>query len=125
MVKKARKKHNRKGKTSFITEVAKRDELHTFKVIPKRWVVERSFAWLEKNRRLWKNCERLLNSSLQFTNLAFIALLLKRLRTGCKQSVADYEGAILLGRIYDDPSYLQGVYERIDAQLAIKPVLAN
>ncbi|MUR16719.1 IS5-like element ISAba15 family transposase [Acinetobacter baumannii] len=61
------------------TEVAKRDELHTFKVIPKRWVVERSFAWLEKNRRLWKNCERLLNSSLQFTNLAFIALLLKRL----------------------------------------------
>lgn len=29
------------------TEVAKRDELHTFKVIPKRWVVERSFAWLE------------------------------------------------------------------------------
>ncbi|MGD5558115.1 transposase, partial [Xanthomonas citri pv. citri] len=42
-------------------------------------VVERSFAWLEKNRRLWKNCERLLNSSLQFTSLAFIALLLKRL----------------------------------------------
>ena len=61
------------------TEVAKRDELQTFKVIPKRWVVERSFAWLEKNRRLWKNCERHLNSSLQFTNLAFIALLLKRL----------------------------------------------
>ena len=27
-------------------EVAKRNELHTFKVIPKRWVVERSFAWL-------------------------------------------------------------------------------
>lgn len=61
------------------TEVAKRDELHTFKVILKRWVVERSFAWLEKNRRLWKNCERHLNSSLQFTNFAFIALLLKRL----------------------------------------------
>jgi hypothetical protein len=39
--------------------------------------------------------------------------------------VGVYEGAILLGRIYDDPSYLQGVYERIDAQLAIKPVLAN
>ncbi|MEL6723363.1 MAG: IS5 family transposase, partial [Pseudomonadota bacterium] len=39
-------------------EVAKRNELHTFAVIPKRWVVERSFAWLEKCRRLWKNCER-------------------------------------------------------------------
>ncbi len=39
-------------------QVAKRRELHTFKVMPQRWVVERSFAWLEKNRRLWKNCER-------------------------------------------------------------------
>ncbi|RQW16325.1 IS5 family transposase, partial [Rhodobacteraceae bacterium CH30] len=39
-------------------QIAKRSELHKFSVIPKRWVVERSFAWLEKNRRLWKNCER-------------------------------------------------------------------
>ena len=60
-------------------QIAKRSELHTFKVMPKRWVVERSFAWLEKNRRLWKNCERLLNTSLQFVHLAFLALLLKRL----------------------------------------------
>jgi transposase len=60
-------------------EIAKRSELHTFKVIPKRWVVERSFAWLEKCRRLWKNCERTLNSSAQMVTLAFAALLLKRL----------------------------------------------
>lgn len=60
-------------------EIARRNELHTFAVIPKRWVVERSFAWLEKCRRLWKNCERKLNSSLQMTILAFVALLLKRL----------------------------------------------
>ena len=59
-------------------QIAKRSELHTFKVMPKRWVVERSFAWLEKNRRLWKNCERLLNTSLQFIHLAFLTLLLKR-----------------------------------------------
>jgi transposase len=59
-------------------QIAKRSELHTFAVIPKRWVVERSFAWLEKCRRLWKNCERLLNTSLQFVNLAFLALLLRR-----------------------------------------------
>jgi transposase len=32
--------------------IAKRSELHSFKVIPKRWVVERSFGWLEKCRRL-------------------------------------------------------------------------
>ena len=60
-------------------QIAKRSELHTFKVMPKRWIVERSFAWLEKNRRLWKNCERMINSSLQFIHLAFLALLLKRL----------------------------------------------
>jgi len=60
-------------------EVAKRNELHTFAVIPKRWVVERSFAWLEKCRRLWKNCEGLINTSLQMVVLAFLVLLLKRL----------------------------------------------
>ena len=61
------------------TEVIKRNELHTFKVIPKRWVVERSFAWLEKCRRLWKNAERKLDSSRAMTQIAFISLLLKRL----------------------------------------------
>lgn len=59
-------------------EVAKRSELHKFAVIPKRWVVERSFAWLEKCRRLWKNCERKINTSLQMVILAFLALLVKR-----------------------------------------------
>ena len=59
-------------------QIAKRSEQHTFKLIPKRWIVERSFAWLEKNRRLWKNCERKLNTSLQFVHLAFLALLLRR-----------------------------------------------
>ena len=38
-------------------QVAKHSELHKFAVIAKRWVVERSFAWLDKSRRLWKNCE--------------------------------------------------------------------
>ena len=60
-------------------EVVKRNELHTFVVLPKRWVVERSFAWLEKCRRLWKNCERKLNTSLQMVVLAFMVLILKRL----------------------------------------------
>ena len=38
-------------------EIAKRNELHRFAVLPKRWVIEHSFSWLEKNRRLWKYCE--------------------------------------------------------------------
>ena len=67
-----------KDKLGATVQVAKRNELHTFAVIPKRWVVERSFAWLEKNRRLWKNCERKLNTSLQFVHLAFLILLLRR-----------------------------------------------
>ena len=59
-------------------EVVKRNELHTFKVLPKRWIVERTFGWLDKCRRLWKNCERLLRNSLQMISLAFIRLLLAR-----------------------------------------------
>jgi len=60
-------------------EVAKRNELHTFKVLPKRWVVERSFGWLEKCRRMWKNCERHLSTSRQMVVLAFLVLLLRKL----------------------------------------------
>ena len=59
-------------------QVVKRNELHTFVVIPQRWVVERSYGWLEKCRRLWKNCERKLNTSLQMIVLAFLSLLLRR-----------------------------------------------
>lgn len=59
-------------------KIAKRSELHTFTVMSQRWVVERSFAGIEKCRRLWKNCERKLNTSLQFIHLAFLAVLLRR-----------------------------------------------
>lgn len=59
-------------------EVVKKSDLHSFKVIPKRWIVERTFAWLEKNHRLWKNCERKLSTSKQMTVLALLALVLKR-----------------------------------------------
>lgn len=60
-----------------MVKIAERSELHTFKVMSKCWIVERSFARLEKNRWLWKNCERPLNTSLQFLHLAFLVLLLK------------------------------------------------
>ena len=65
------------GETAAV-QIAKRGEWHKFAVILKRWVVERGFAWLDKNRRLWKNCERHLTTSLQFIHLAFLALLLRR-----------------------------------------------
>ena len=63
-------------------QIARRSGLHAFVVMPQRWIVERSFAWLEKCRRLWKNCERQLNTSLQLVNLAFLALLLRRKDAG-------------------------------------------
>ncbi len=59
-------------------EVVKRNELHKFVVLPMRWVVERAFGWLDKARRLWKNCERKLHNSLQMVVFAFIAVLIKR-----------------------------------------------
>ena len=57
-------------------EVAKRNELHTFSVIPKRWVVERTFGWLDKCRRLWKNCERKLQNT--FLRICKAVSVLKR-----------------------------------------------
>ena len=60
-------------------ELVKRNALSSFVVLSKRWVVERSFAWIEKCRRLGKNCERELNTSLPFMVLAFLGLLLRRL----------------------------------------------
>jgi len=59
-------------------EIAKRSELHTFEVIPKRWVVERSLGWLDHFLRLWKNCERKRHTVHQMVSLAFISVLMRR-----------------------------------------------
>jgi transposase len=56
-------------------EVVKRNEQHGFAVLPRRRVEKRSFGWLDKARRLWKNCERKLHSSLQMVVLSFIVVL--------------------------------------------------
>jgi transposase len=59
-------------------EVVKRNELNKFTVLPKRWIVERTFGWLEDCRLLWKNCERKIHNTLQATKFAIISLLLRR-----------------------------------------------
>ena len=59
-------------------EVVKRSELHKFVVLPRRWVVERLFGWLDKFRRLWENCERKLLISAQMLTFALIAILIRR-----------------------------------------------
>ena len=60
-------------------EVVKRTELHRFVVLPKRWIVERTFAWLGKYRRISKDYEDLTQSSQAMIHLAMINLMLHRL----------------------------------------------
>ena len=100
-------------------EVVKRSELHTFVVLPKRWVVERSFAWLEKCRRLWKNCERKLNTSLQMVVLAFATLILRRLQTGSYEvvRVEGVEIGVIEIPIQDRPAYAENDYGKVKARV--------
>jgi putative transposase len=50
-----------------------------FQVLPKRWIVERTFAWITRNRRLARDYERLAESSEAFIYVAMIRLGLRRL----------------------------------------------
>ena len=61
-------------------QIVERDrEAEGFEVLPKRWIVERTFSWLIRNRRLSKDYERLVQSSETFIDVAMIRLILKRL----------------------------------------------
>jgi len=59
-------------------EIIKRSELNSFKILPKRWIVERTFAWIDTNRRNSKNYERLNNTSVAMVHLAAIRIMLNR-----------------------------------------------
>jgi len=50
-----------------------------FQVLARRWVVERSFAWIDHNRRMSKDYERLSASSEAFVYAAMIRLMVRRL----------------------------------------------
>ena len=62
----------------YDVEVVKRNELHTFQVLPKRWIVERTFAWLNWSRRLSKDYELRHTSAETMIHIAFAHLLLRR-----------------------------------------------
>ena len=60
-------------------EVVERDlQSKGFEVLPRRWVVERTFGWLSRNRRLVKDYERRVQTSETLIEVAMIRLLLKR-----------------------------------------------
>ena len=50
-----------------------------FKVLKWRWIVERTFGWLGRNRRLSKDYEETVTSSLAWVQLAMIGLIMRRL----------------------------------------------
>jgi transposase len=61
-------------------EIVKRsDQAKGFVVLPKRWVVERTFAWLNRCRRLAKDWECLNRKARAYVLLASIRLMLRRL----------------------------------------------
>ena len=67
-----------KDKFKIELEIIKRDELHTFKILPKRWIVERTFSWIDTNRRNSKNYERLNETSVAMVHLSAIRIMLNR-----------------------------------------------
>jgi transposase len=62
------------------TEIVKRsDHVKGFVVLPKRWIVERTIAWLNRCRRLAKDWENLNRNALAFLKLASIRLMLRKI----------------------------------------------
>ena len=75
-----------KGNGEWTIEIIKRsDTAEGFEVLPRRWVVERTFAWLGRCRRLAKDWEQSLDSSTAWALVASIRLLTRRLARYCYQ----------------------------------------
>ena len=60
-------------------EIVKRSNASGFEVLPKRWIVERTFAWISRNRRLARDFERYATTAAAFVRLAMIRIMLRRL----------------------------------------------
>jgi putative transposase len=62
------------------TEIVKRsNQIKGFVVLPRRWIVERTIAWLNRCRRLAKDWENLNRTALAFLKLASIRFMLRKL----------------------------------------------
>src|ERR1700749_4231040 len=60
-------------------QIVKRSDTAGFEVLPKRWIVERTFAWISRNRRLARDFERYATTVAAFVRLAMIRIMLGRL----------------------------------------------
>ena len=66
--------------TGWALEIVRRPrDSHHFQVLPRRWVVERTFAWLSRCRRLSKDYEALSDTTEAWIHIAMIHLMLRRL----------------------------------------------
>ena len=73
-------KGQKKARPCVATEIVKRsDAAKGFVLLPRRWVVERTFAWINRNRRLAKDFERTIQSATAFLYAAAALVLIKRL----------------------------------------------
>jgi transposase len=61
----------------YSVQIVKRNEQHLFRVLPKRWIVERTFAWLNCSRRLSKDYELRPSSAETMIYIAFAHMLLR------------------------------------------------
>ena len=60
-------------------EIVKRSDVAGFEVLPKRWIVERTLAWISRNRRLARDFERYATTVAAFVRIAMIRIMLRRL----------------------------------------------
>lgn len=76
-----------KDKGDWTIEIVKRsDTAKGFQLLPRRWVVERTFAWLGRCRRLAKDWERRISSSTAWALIASIRLLTRKIARHCSLS---------------------------------------
>lgn len=69
----------RPGRGTRLEIVRHHKTVHRFKLLPRRWVVERTFAWLGRSRRLSKDYEHTVSSSESFIYITMVRLMLRRL----------------------------------------------
>jgi transposase len=65
-----------------VIEIVKRSDPRRFVVLPRRWIVERTFGWFSKYRRLSKDYESLPDSGETMIHVTMINLMLHRLQPG-------------------------------------------
>jgi putative transposase len=79
--------------------IKRSDKGKGFKLLPKRWVVERTFSWLGRYRRLSKDYERLPGTSEAMIQMAMIHIMVRRLEPTCQYCLASQNEGVELSQV--------------------------